>query len=238
MDDRLPGAQYDDFAAEYGDGGPFNALYERPAMLELVGQVAGHTVLDIGCGSGLLSQALVDRGATVIGLDGSSRMLELARARLGESVELHHHDLNEPLSWLPDGSVDLVVASLVLHYLEHWRPVLAELHRVLRPGGRLVASTHHPFQDFVNFDRPDYFAVEQLGDQWSASGAFWAVRFWRRPLSVIVEDFVQSGFQLRRLAEPRPSTLNQLDLEQRQKLMSHPWFLFIVAHAAARGAAT
>ncbi|MFE2699145.1 class I SAM-dependent methyltransferase, partial [Streptomyces mirabilis] len=44
-----------------------------------------------------------------------------------------------------DGAFDDGVASLVLHHLEDWGPTLAELRRVIRPGGRLIASVDHPF---------------------------------------------------------------------------------------------
>lgn len=55
---------------------------------------------------------------------------------------------------------DDVVASLVLHYLEDWGPTLAELRRVLRPGGRLIASVSHRFTAYAHRDpRPDYHAT-------------------------------------------------------------------------------
>ena len=59
-----------------------NAYYERPAMLELAGNVTGRRILDAGCGSGPLFAALRDRGATVTGVDASAGMVEMARRRL------------------------------------------------------------------------------------------------------------------------------------------------------------
>ena len=121
-----------------------NAYYERPAMLALAGDVAGHRILDAGCGSCLLSAALRDRGAVVTAVDASAGMLALARRRLGDDLALHVVDLRDPLPFA-EGAFDDVVASLVLHYLEDWGPRLAEIRRVLRPGGRLIASVDHPF---------------------------------------------------------------------------------------------
>ncbi len=83
--------------------------------------------------------ALRDRGAIVTGFDSSTKMLELARRRLGTGADLQAADLGSPLPF-PDGAFDDVIVSLVLHYLEDWTAPLSELRRVLRPGGRLFTG--------------------------------------------------------------------------------------------------
>ncbi len=146
MSGQSDASGYDDFAAAYAQDNEtnvWNACYERPATLALAGDVGGLRVLDAGCGSGALAAALAGRGAAVTGIDLSTGLLEIAARRLGPAVVLRRADLGEPLP-LAGGSFELVVASLVLHYLEDWAPVLSEFHRVLVPGGRLVVSTHHP----------------------------------------------------------------------------------------------
>jgi ubiquinone/menaquinone biosynthesis C-methylase UbiE len=80
----------------------------------------------------------------------SAAMLEIAHSRVGDGAELHLHDLAEPLTFLVDASMDLVVASLVFHYLRDWVAPLRELHRVLRPTGSVVMSIHHPAWDWRN----------------------------------------------------------------------------------------
>jgi SAM-dependent methyltransferase len=138
---------YDSFAEEYSAGNEaslINGYYTRPAILDLAGDVAGRRILDAGCGSGPLSAALRDRGATVTGFDSSAKMLELARQRLGPGADLHLADLGSPLPF-PDGAFDDVIACLVLHYLQDWTAPLAELRRVLRPGGRLIVAIDHPY---------------------------------------------------------------------------------------------
>ncbi|GHD19574.1 hypothetical protein GCM10007147_10570 [Nocardiopsis kunsanensis] len=142
---------YDSFARAYAadnDNNLQNAYYERPAMVALAGQVSGRRILDAGCGAGPLSAALRDAGAHMSGIDASAQMLALARQRLGDQAELRVGDLSEPLPFA-DGAFDDVVASLVLHYLRDWGPTLAEMRRVLRPGGRLIASVQHPFADYA-----------------------------------------------------------------------------------------
>jgi 2-polyprenyl-3-methyl-5-hydroxy-6-metoxy-1,4-benzoquinol methylase len=66
--------QYDAMAAEYGAdnaASPYNAYYERPATMDLLGQVVGRRVLEVGCGSGVLTRWLADQGAPVTAVDVS-----------------------------------------------------------------------------------------------------------------------------------------------------------------------
>src|SRR5215467_765069 len=82
---------YDRFARVYSEDAEhnaFNALYERPEALRLMGDVAGLKVLDAGCGSGAHAAALRSRGAIVTGIDKSSGMLALARERFRDDVAL------------------------------------------------------------------------------------------------------------------------------------------------------
>lgn len=165
---------YDSFAEAYSalnEVSLLNAYYERPATLALAGDVAGRRILDAGCGSGPLFAALRDRGAIMTGFDKSAKMLELARRRLGDGADLQVADLDRPLPF-PDGAFDDVIASLVLHYLEDWTEPLAELRRVLRPGGRLIASVDHPLQGHP-LVRPgaDYFATYKYSVEATAPAA-------------------------------------------------------------------
>src|SRR6516225_8791940 len=167
---------YDGFAEAYSavnETGLANAYYERPAILALAGDVAGRRILDAGCGSGPLFAALRDRGAMVTGFDKSARMVELARRRLGDGADLQVAELGGPLPF-PDGEFDDVIASLVLHYLEDWGPALAELRRVLRPGGRLLVSVEHPFaitlMHVMAGREPDYFATSHRTEEYTFSG--------------------------------------------------------------------
>jgi ubiquinone/menaquinone biosynthesis C-methylase UbiE len=157
---------YDSFAENYSTDNESNLLngyYERPAMVKLAGDVNSHRVLDAGCGSGPLSAALRAKGAIVTGFDSSSAMVELARQRLGENAALHVADLSQPLPFA-DGAFDDVVASLVLHYLQDWTAPLAELRRVLQPGGRLILSVNHPIMYKLNNPSADYFRISVISE--------------------------------------------------------------------------
>jgi len=197
---------YDAFARAYAadnELNPWNALYERPAILVLAGDVAGLRVLDAGCGSGAHAAALVERGAIVSGCDLSEGLLEIARQRLGDRVPLVRADLNAPLPY-DDAQFDMVVSALALHYLEDWTTPLAQFRRVLKPGGRLVFSTHHPFMDHAFAQGENYFATYAFDDTWVKNGVEMTMRFWHRPLAKMIEAIQGAGFTLERLVEPMP----------------------------------
>lgn len=94
-------------------------------------------VLDLGCGNGALLQKLAPSIRSGIGLDASARMVELARARNAEAGDLQFHVIDGPRLPVPDASVDVAVSLLSFRYLD-WDPLMLELKRVLRPGGRLL----------------------------------------------------------------------------------------------------
>ncbi|QUX27432.1 class I SAM-dependent methyltransferase [Nocardiopsis akebiae] len=226
---------YDSFAGAYAadnENNIQNAYYERPAMLALAGDVTGRRILDAGCGAGPLSAALRDRGADVTGIDASAGMLALARRRLGDDADLRLADLSDPLPF-GDGAFDDVVASLVLHYLEDWGPTLAEFRRVLRPGGRLIASVQHPFTDYAVQDpRPDYFATTSYRDEFTFDGRTVPLRFWRRPLHAMTDAFTAAGLRLCTISEPQPDpAARELFPDEFHALSTRIGFLFFVLDA-------
>jgi SAM-dependent methyltransferase len=205
---------YDSFAESYStenESSLINAYYERPAMIDLAGDVDGHRVLDAGCGSGPLSAALRARGAIVTGFDSSPAMVELARQRLGEDAALHVADLSQRLPFA-DGEFDDVVASLVLHYLKDWTAPLAELQRVLKPGGRLLLSVNHPTVYKLQDPSADYFAITQYSEEHTFDGRGAVLTFWHRPLHAMTAAFAEAGFRLSVLSEPPTSPDTPRDL--------------------------
>jgi predicted RNA methylase len=84
-----------DYAASNAEDA-FNAYYERPAVIAMLGDVAGRRVLDAGCGWGVLAAWLAEHGATVTAFDGSGEMTALARRRLGADADIHVADLARP----------------------------------------------------------------------------------------------------------------------------------------------
>ncbi|HJP77788.1 MAG TPA: class I SAM-dependent methyltransferase [Pseudonocardiaceae bacterium] len=219
---------YDGFARAYTRTiatNSFNAHYERPAALDLAGDVRGLRVLDAGCGPGLQAEQLIGRGATLTGIDLSAGLLEIARDRLGPDVPLRQADLAQPLDFA-DGSFDLITCSLVLHYLEDWVATLREFHRVLAPGGRVVMSTHHPFADMRSTGTRDYFGTYRWTENWAHTGENMRMRFWHRPLRAMLAAFSVSGFAVEEISEPEPSPeLAELDRDDYEFLRTEPLFI-------------
>src|SRR6185503_7166297 len=108
------------------DTKPHNAYYERPATLSLLPEVGGMRVLDAACGPGVYAEWLVSRGAEVVGADVSPKMVELARRRLGPTVNVYHADLTRPLTFLDGESFDIVLSPLTMNYIKDWQLVCSE----------------------------------------------------------------------------------------------------------------
>ncbi|WP_116645318.1 malonyl-ACP O-methyltransferase BioC [Salinivibrio sp. HTSP] len=97
------------------------------------------TVLDVGCGTGYFTQQWMTHAKTVIGLDLSAPMLATAKARCGDAMLAVQADAEHlPLA---DNSVDLAFSSLALQWCDDLHVPLAELRRVVKPGGQILVST-------------------------------------------------------------------------------------------------
>jgi SAM-dependent methyltransferase len=232
---------YDAFATSYDAENTtslLNEYYERPAMIALAGEVRGRRILDAGCGAGPLSAGLRAKGAIMAGFDGSPAMIELARERLGEDVLLRVADLAEPLPF-PDDAFDDVVASLVFHYLGDWAGPLAEIRRVLRPGGRLILSVNHPLVRVFTHPDEDYFATREYSEDHEFAGEGAVLTMWHRPLHAMTDAFIAAGFRVTAISEPAPSPDTPEELLtpriRRGETSSFLSFLFFVLEAPPGG---
>jgi ubiquinone/menaquinone biosynthesis C-methylase UbiE len=228
---------YEKIAEHYAamiDTKPHNAYYERPATLSLLPSVRGKRVLDAGCGPGVYAQILVRRGAKVVGVDVSPKMLRLARERVGDKVELHLADMTKPMKFLKSNSFDIVISSLVLSYIRNISKPFKEFYRVLKRRGVLVFSEGHHFGDYMIFKKKrkakNYFETELVGMNWRGFGILVYIPTYRRPLSALLNPLIKAGFILDRILEPLPTEeFKKADPEHYRKLMRMPSFICVRA---------
>ncbi len=100
------------------------------------------SVLDLGCGGGYMAEALCERGAKVIGLDPAQSAIGVARSRAAEmNMDIDYRvGMGEAIP-VESASLDVVVCVDVLEHIPKWPEVLAEIHRVLKPGGVFLFDT-------------------------------------------------------------------------------------------------
>ena len=125
---------------ENPNGWFYNELLEMPATLELLGNIKNKKILDFGCGTGIYAKLLTQKGAKVKGFDISKEMLEIAEKenpkldlRLGSGYKIPFNE-----------KFDIVLASLVVHYLKDWDKMFKEVRRVLKSGDCFIFSTGNP----------------------------------------------------------------------------------------------
>ena len=140
---------YNTWSPEWWDG---SARWLRtlqnmvPARLNYFGKFVssweGLDVLDVGCGGGFMSEAVARRGANVTAIDPATRAIAAARAHAAsQELEIDYCEgIGEDLN-VPTGSMDVVICVDVLEHVNSVPETLAEIGRVLRPGGVLVFDT-------------------------------------------------------------------------------------------------
>lgn len=162
--------------------GAFGESFAFEAFLSLLPRA--WRVVDIGAGTGEILPALASHFDHVVAVEPAEAMLACARQRVASRVSPEVSFCQGSLSPLPlaDGSADLAIAMLVIHHLRHPEAALAELHRVLRPGGRvlLVEQEAHENQDFYERMQDFWwgFAPGDLSERLRRVG-FRHVRPWR-----------------------------------------------------------
>lgn len=213
------------------DTKPHNAFYDRPATLSLLPDVRGKRVLDAACGPGVYAEWLLSHGAEVVGVDASPKMVALARARLGDEIDIRRADLSKPLSFLDDESFDVVLSPLTMEYIEDWHSTFREFYRVLRPGGHFILSVSHPFFDYTYFKSNNYFETELVGSEWRGFNPVKVhMPSFRRSLEATLNPIIEAGFRLEKLLEPKPTEeFKEADPKGYQKLLEQPGFLCIRA---------
>jgi SAM-dependent methyltransferase len=188
-----------------------NGSVEDPAILTVLPDLMGKSVLDLGSGFGDFCRTARDRGAVkVIGVEISRRMLDVAKTRTSDQLIEYVHKAIEDYVIEPQ-AFDLIISRLTLHYVRDYEPVVRSVFKGLRPGGSFIFSIGHPMctalcggwyedeegkQIFWPVD--DYSKEGKREQTWYIDG----VVKYHRTLQTTVNVLLDTGFMLTRLLEP------------------------------------
>lgn len=182
--------------------------FSGPVMHELI-PPPGRRTLDLGCGEGRLARQLAERGHQIVGVDASPTMIRLAADAHADGEYVHADASKLPF---PDSAFDLAVAFMSLMDIEELEGAIADVARVLEPGGRFCFAIVHPLQSAGTFepraaDAPFLIRGSYL-EPFSYEGTFerdgLTMRFasMHRPLEAYTRALEDSGFLIEALGEP------------------------------------
>lgn len=188
--------------------------YEEQILPLAAAELQGSTrVLDIGCGDGQVSRLAARLGAQVVGIDPTWNCVSVAKARGGGPVFARAGAAALPFA---DATFDAVVACLVFEHIREVDAAIAEVSRVLQPGGRFCFFLNHPLLQTPNsgwiddqiLDPPEQYwrigpyLIEHESDEEVEKDVF--IPFIHRPLSRYVNTLAEHGLLVERMLEPAP----------------------------------
>lgn len=212
---------------ERGDWARENVL--DPVMLGRVATGRFRRALDVGCGEGRFCRRLKHAGVAAVGIDPTAQLLETARRR--DQGGDYRSGQAEQLEFGSE-SFDLVVSYLTLIDIADFRAAIAEMVRVLKPGGSLLIANLTSFTSacaergwMKDADGCDlHYPVDRYLEEFS----FWfewagiRIRNWHRPLAAYMTAFLEHGLNLTFFSEPGP--VSGAGANQR-RFRRVPWFV-------------
>lgn len=182
-------------------------LIERPSFKQLLGNLRGKRVLDVGCGTGILLKELVSKKQfkEAIGIDLSKEMLSVARRNnKNEKMKFALASMNKiPFK---DGYFDLIISTNALDCVEDVEKVLKELFRTLKKRGKLIFSIRHPVRNSIYIKKgggSSYFERGWHKEKWQGTGGKLVYRFYRT-LEEWTSALLFCGFHIKMLLELKP----------------------------------
>ena len=198
--------------------------FSLPALLDLT-PAPGRRTVDMGCGEGRVARELIARGHRVVGIEGSPT---LARAARDADPPIDVHVADASAMPLADGAADLCVASMMLLNVDDLDAVIAEVARVLAPGGRLVFSTTHPDSGRRKAG-DDYFATVRFAETRERDGVRMTFHDVHRPLSAYFGALERGGLLVEAVREPVPDDAYVADHPKVARWRREPCFLLVRA---------
>lgn len=205
----------------------FNNLLEQPAIISLLPDLNDKNILDIGCGYGDFARYAEKNGAlSVLGIDPSHRMLEEAQKLTKNQNIIFQQAAIENFKTMPN-FFDVIVSSLVFHYVCDFKTIIKQLSDWLKPNGYLIFSVEHPictaypeavlktdeqgrkFHPIYNYR--DETAITQT---WFVDG----VQKYHRSVSSYINTLIEHGFKIEKVLEPMPT--DEL-INEREQFAAH-----------------
>jgi 2-polyprenyl-3-methyl-5-hydroxy-6-metoxy-1,4-benzoquinol methylase len=190
-------------------------------LFKLIGKISGKKILDTGCGEGFIARELSRKGARVIGVDLSKKLIKLAQNEETKNpigVSYYCASLDD-LSRFSQEEFDMIIANLVLHDLEPLKETISEFNRILKRKGNLIISLLNPI-----LKREDYFRKDWYGFDWG--GKYKTLASYHRPISDYFMVLIKEGFLIEKVIEPRP-IVSGLKYKELQEWDKKPLFIFI-----------
>lgn len=213
-----------------------NETIEQPILWSLIGNPKGLRVLDLGCGDARVARRFKQAEAQqYVGLEGSKRMYVVAQRYVlagFSEVKLVRLENFLPL----DPNFDLVISSLVFHYIEDLAELFAKAYQSLKPGGRFIFSVEHPVITSCNRSLEssslreawlvdDYFDRGERRLNWMGD----VVTKYHRTVEDYLTLLTDAGFSLQKFRESEPPPENFRDRELLQRRRRIPLFLILSA---------
>lgn len=197
---------------EFTDGA--DTEYEDQILPLAAAELAhARRLLDVGCGEGQIARRVASVGVEVVGIDPTWACIRTAGARAGGPVYASATVAALPF---PDAAFDAIVVSLVFEHLDDLDAAVAEVARVLEPGGRFAFFVNHPILQAPGSVWVEDHLVDPPESYWrlgpylvesdtveQVQRGVW-VRFVHRPLSRYVNALAEHGLQIERMVEPAP----------------------------------
>ncbi|CAM3722238.1 class I SAM-dependent methyltransferase [Mesobacillus thioparans] len=210
---------------------PNNSI-EKPILLELIGNVNGKKIFDLGCGDAEIGVELLGRDAEAyVGLEGSENMARVGVEHLkGTAGQVLHSTMEE---WRPQAEeYDLVISRFALHYLEDLGSVFTKVHDSLMPGGRFVFSVQHPVLTAssksaegsgrrTDWVVDDYFNQGERAEPWIGE----KVIKYHRTVEGYFKLLLETRFMVEDLREGTPKAENFSTREEYERRMRIPLVL-------------
>ena len=204
---------YNNIAEEYDkkranpDSATWNDILESPAIDSVLKPLVKlKKILDLGCGTGILTKKIVAWGGNATGIDISEKMIQIAKTN-NRGIEFFVGNSNDLL--FDKNHFDIVTSSLVMHYMEDLHPCFAEAARVLKDNGHFVFTMHHPVQESFKVNQSKENGRPVLQPYFHNNSYYWRmcnaeILSYHHTFEDIIKNLKSAGFVLKDLIECRP----------------------------------